>query len=74
MEIASGAINVVVAVTALGLVAFLLYRLMRWARRRTRGSYVLGAVLTEVTQGAPVLEAKQGKKREEGAGDPPDGE
>ena len=72
MEVASGVINAVVAVSAVGFGAYLLYRLMRWARRRTRGSQVLGAVLTEVTQGAAVLEAKRGKKREEGnAGDPP---
>lgn len=70
MDVASGVVGVVVAASAVSLVAYLLYRLMRWARRRTRGSYVLGAVLAEVTQGAPVLEAKQGRKREEGAGDP----
>ena len=65
-------ITAVVVMTVLGVVAYLFYRLMRWARGRTRGAYVLGAVLTEVTQGAVVYEAKQGKKREEGAaGDPP---
>ena len=42
------------------------------ARGRTSGAQVLGAVLTETTQAAVVHEAKQGKKREEGApGDPP---
>ena len=61
--------------TVLGLVAYLLYRLMRWARGRTRGAYVLGAVLTDVTQAAVVHEAKQGKKGEEGdTGDPPNDE
>ena len=65
----------VVVMTALGLVASLLYRLMRWARGRTRGAYVLGAVLTDVTQAAVVHEAKQGKKGEEGdTGDPPNDE
>jgi hypothetical protein len=64
--------NVVIAVAGLILVAYLLYRLMRWARGRTGGAYMLGAVLTEVTQGAVVREAKQGKKGEEGdSGDPP---
>ena len=68
-------IDAVVAIAALGLVAYLFYRLMRWARGRTKGAHVLGAVLTEVTQGAVVYEAKQGKKRDEGyAGDPPNEE
>jgi len=68
-------IDAVVAITALGLVTYLFYRLMRWARGRTKGAHVLGAVLTEVTQGAVVYEAKQGKKRDEGnAGDPPNEE
>lgn len=63
------------AVTVLGalaLVAYLLYRLMRWARSRTGGAHVLGAVLSEVTQSAAVQEAKRGSKREErSTGDPP---
>ena len=68
-------IDAVVAIAALGLVAYLFHRLMRWARGRTKGAHVLGAVLTEVTQGAVVYEAKQGKKRDEGnAGDPPNEE
>ena len=68
-------IDAVVAITALGLVAYLFYRLMRWPRGRTKGAHVLGAVLTEVTQGAVVYEAKQGKKGDEGnAGDPPNEE
>ena len=56
---ASVVANVLIAVAGLGLIAYLLNRLMRWARGRTRGAYVLGAVLTEVTQGAVVHEAKQ---------------
>jgi len=71
MEVASVVANVLIALAGLGLIAYLLHRLMRWARGRTGGAYVLGAVLTEVTQGAVVREAKQGKKRAEGdAGDP----
>jgi hypothetical protein len=65
-------ISVVAAMIALGVVAYLFYRLMRWARGRTRGAYVLGALLTDVTQSPVVLEAKQGRKRTgRQAGDPP---
>jgi hypothetical protein len=60
--------NLLIAVAGLTLVAYLLYRLMRWARGRTAGAYMLGAVLTEVTQGTVVREAKQGRGD---AGDPP---
>ena len=64
--------EVLAAAIGLALVGYLLYRLLRWARGRTRGAQMLGAVLTEVTQSAVVHEAKQGKKRDEGAaGDPP---
>lgn len=59
----------------LGLIAWLCYRLLRWARSGTGGAHMLGAVLTEVTQSHAVHEAKQGKKlREDGSGDPPDEE
>jgi hypothetical protein len=69
MDIAQG---VMIVVVSLGLIVWLAYRLLRWARSGTRGAQALGAVLTEVTQSAAVLEAKQGKKRREGsAGDPP---
>jgi hypothetical protein len=75
MDLESGVINTVVVTAALGLIAYMLYRLLRWARGRTKGAHVLGAVLAEVTQGAVVYEAKQGKKRDEGnAGDPPNEE
>jgi hypothetical protein len=75
VDVGSGVTDTLVAVAALGLIAYALYRLMRWARGRTKGAHVLGAVLTEVTQGAAVYEAKQGKKRDEGdAGDPPNEE
>ena len=67
--------SVAATIVGLALVAFLLYRLMRWARGRTSGAHVLGAVLTDVTQGVVVSEAKQGRKSKEGqAGDPPDEE
>jgi hypothetical protein len=65
-EVLAGAIGLV-------LVVYLLYRLMRWARGRTKGAQMLGAVLTAVTQSVVVHEAKQGRKSDEGqAGDPPD--
>ena len=68
----SAVTTLLIAAAGLGLVAYLARRLMRWARGRTGGAQVLGAVLTEITQAAVVHEAKQGKKREEGApGDPP---
>jgi hypothetical protein len=72
MDIPAAVTNVMIAVAGLGLIAYLFRRLMRWARGRTSGAQVLGAVLTEITQAAVVQEAKQGNKREEGdAGDPP---
>jgi hypothetical protein len=65
-------IGVVLAATGLALVAWLGHRLLRWARSGSTSAHALGAVLTEVTQGAVVREAKQGKKRVEGeTGDPP---
>jgi len=64
--------NVLAAAIGAVLVVYLLYRLMRWARGRTKGAQMLGAVLTDVTQSVVVHEAKQGRKRDEGqAGDPP---
>ncbi len=64
--------TLLIAAAGLGLIAYLARRLMRWARGRTSGAQVLGAVLTEITQAAVVHEAKQGNKREEGAsGDGP---
>jgi len=64
--------NVLAAAIGAVLVVYLLYRLMRLARGRTKGAQMLGAVLTDVTQSVVVHEAKQGRKRDEGqAGDPP---
>jgi hypothetical protein len=75
MDFASAVTKLLIAVAGLSVFAYLVFRLMRWARGRTRGAYVLGMVLTEVTQGAVVHEAKQGRKREEGdSGDPPNEE
>jgi ABC-type uncharacterized transport system permease subunit len=69
MDIAQG---VMIAAVSLGLIVWVAYRLLRWARSGTGGAQALGAVLTEVTQSAAVLEAKKGKKVREGnAGDPP---
>jgi hypothetical protein len=72
MDVAQGVIPVLIVAVSLGLVAWLSYRLLRWARSGTGGAHMLGAVLTEVTQSPAVHEAKQGKKVSEGdAGDPP---
>jgi len=67
MDLQSAVTSALIAVAGLGLVAYLSRRLLRWARGRTSGAQVLGAVLSEITQAAVVHEAKQGKKREEGA-------
>ena len=66
------AIGAFIIAVGLGLVAWLGYRLMRWARSSARGAHVLGAVLTEVTQSAAVHEAKEGKKRKEADGSDPE--
>jgi hypothetical protein len=66
---------VLIVVVSLGLIVWLCYRLLRWARSGTGGAHMLGAVLTEVTQSAAVHEAKREKKlREDGGGDPPNEE
>lgn len=72
-----GAVLTIVAAVSLALVlvAFLLTRLMRWARSGSRSAFVVGAVLTDVTQGVVVSETKIGRKTKEGqAGDPPNDE
>ncbi len=72
MALASTVIYALIVSASLGVVAWLLYRLLRWARASGRGANVLGAVLTEVTQSPAVQEAKQAKQRsEKDAGDPP---
>ena len=56
----------------LGVLVWLFYRLLRWARSGTGGAHMLGAVLTDVTQSSAVHEAKQSKKLgESDGGDPP---
>ena len=72
MDIARGLTGVLIIAVTLGVIVWLCYRLLRWARSGKSGAHMLGAVLTEVTQSPAVHEAKQGKKRgEEGQGDPP---
>jgi hypothetical protein len=69
------------AVGGAGLVVYLLYRLVVWARTRAKGAYVLGAALAPFFALGNVSdpdfrivnEAKQDRKREEDdPGDPPD--
>jgi membrane protein required for beta-lactamase induction len=65
-------ISVLIVGASLGLVGWLLHRLLRWARSGGRGAQALGSVLTEVTQSAVVREAKQDRKRKDAdGGDPP---
>lgn len=72
MDLGSAFNDALVALLVLSAAAYVLGRLLRWARRRPRGAHVLGAVLTEVTQSPAVREAKRTKKSEEGkSGDPP---
>lgn len=72
MDIARALAVVLIVAVSLSLLGWLCYRLLRWARSESGGAHVLGAVLTEVTQGPAVHEAKQGaKRRENSSGDPP---
>ena len=65
------AVGVMIVTAGVGLLAWLAFRLLRWARAGKSGARAIGEVLTEVTQSAVVREAKQGKKRnDQGAGDP----
>jgi len=75
--------SVLIASVAVILVLYLLYRLLRWARTRSKGAYVLGAVLAPLGAAGNVSdpdfrivnEAKQLRKREEDDnGDPPNEE
>ena len=75
MDMALQVTVLLIVAVSLGLIVWLCYRLLRWARTGTGGAHMLGSVLTEVTQSSAVQEAKQGQKsREDGGGDPPNGE
>lgn len=83
MDLASIVTSVVVAVTALFLVVYLLYRIARWARTRATGAYVLGALFAPLGAAGNVSdpdfrlvnEAKQRREHEEDdPGDPPNDE
>jgi hypothetical protein len=75
MDVVSTVISTLIIAIYFGLVAWLFYRLLRWARSGGSGAHALGSVLTEVTQSAVVREAKQDRKRNgDDAGDPPDEE
>jgi hypothetical protein len=76
-------VSSLLAASAVLLIPYLLYRLARWARRRTTGAYVLGAALAPIIAAGSVVdpdsrivnEAKQRKEHEEDdAGDPPSDE
>jgi hypothetical protein len=72
MDLARAVTVVLIVAVSLGLIVWVSYRLMRWARSGTGGAHMVGAVLTEVTQSPAVHEAKQGRKsRENGGSDPP---
>jgi hypothetical protein len=80
VDLASIVTSVVIAVTALFLVVYLLYRLARWARTRATGAYVLGALFAPLGAAGNVSdpdfritdEAKQRREHEEDdPGDPP---
>ncbi len=73
--------DVTLTAGGIALFIFLLYRVVRWARARTHGAYVLGALIIPLggigNVGDPdfrmVDEAKQLKQQEEDdPGDPPD--
>jgi len=65
------AFGAVITAACFGLLAWLAYRLLHWARAGRGGARAMGEVLTEVTQSAVVREAKQAKKRNgQGASDP----
>ena len=56
-------INILIIAAGLGLAAWVGYRLLRWARAGGSGTHILGSVLTEITQGAAVREAKEDQRR-----------
>jgi hypothetical protein len=80
VDLESVVTSVFIGTAVFCLVAYLLYRLVLWARRRAKGAYVLGAILAPFIAGGNVSdpdfrvvnEAKHGGKRREGdTGDPP---
>ena len=71
MNFASTALGVALLLMCFGALAWPAYRLLRWARSSGRGTHAVGAVLSEVTQGPAVREAKQGNRsKDTGGGDP----
>jgi hypothetical protein len=73
--------DVSVATVALGVIVFILYKIVVWARTRAQGAYVLGALFTPLMGFGDVVdpdyrivnETKQGKQKEEhDSGDPLD--
>jgi hypothetical protein len=73
--------DVSVAMVALGVIVFVLYKIVVWARTRAQGAYVLGALFTPLMGFGDVVdpdyrivnETKQGKQKEEhDSGDPLD--
>jgi hypothetical protein len=80
MSLLSTIVNVVAATAAFALIAFVLWRIARWARRRPGGAYVLGALIIPIggmgnvsdPEYKMVNEAQQPKRQEEDdSGDPP---
>jgi hypothetical protein len=69
---AATTIAVLLVAASLGGLAWLCYRVLRWARAGRSGARATGEILTAVTQSAVVREAKQGETRKgQRAGDPP---
>jgi hypothetical protein len=73
--------DVLIATVALGLIVFILYKIVVWARTRAQGAYVLGALFSPLMGFGDVVdpdyridnETKQGKQKEEDdSGDPLD--
>jgi hypothetical protein len=73
--------DVLVAAVGLGLIIFVLYKVVVWARTRAEGAYVLGALFSPLMGFGDVVDpdhriANEAKKltqeEEDDAGDPPD--
>ena len=80
MNLLSIFVNVVIALAVFALIAFLLWRIARWARPRPSGAYVLGALIIPIggmgnvsdPEYKMINEAQQLKRQEEDdSGDPP---